>query len=312
LVSPSESDSQCAALEQLGLVDGIVSDDSDIFLFGGRTVYKHVFDKQHGPCLYSMNDIEQSLGLSRRELIRLAYLLGSDYTEGVKGIGVVYAVLILNEFLDDFKKPNEELTSDDVVKALLQFKEWIESDNDDTANTTEFKRAHKTLKKKIELSRDFPRQEVALAYLKPAVDLSTEEFQWGVPNLSALRTFVFRETSSKRLISTIKPLFMCLTIFIWNFRYCLSKFGWSSEKTDDKLLPVIRKYNTIDQREPRDNIFEGLPRPVPNKPRSAKLEQTLHQIAQKRSSFLNTVDQQLRERYHNNNLSECKQIYQGR
>jgi hypothetical protein len=153
----------------------------------------------------------------------------------------------------------------------------------------------KTLKKKIELSRDFPRQEVALAYLKPAVDLSTEEFQWGVPNLSALRTFVFRETSSKRLISTIKPLFMCLTIFIWNFRYCLSKFGWSSEKTDDKLLPVIRKYNTIDQREPRDNIFEGLPRPVPNKPRSAKLEQTLHQIAQKRSSFLNTVDQQLRE-----------------
>jgi hypothetical protein len=178
---------------------------------------------------------------------------------------ILNITVILKEFLDDFKKPNEELTSDDVVKALLQFKEWIESDNDDTANTTEFKRAHKTLKKKIELSRDFPRQEVALAYLKPAVDLSTEEFQWGVPNLSALRT------------------------------YCLSKFGWSSEKTDDKLLPVIRKYNTIDQREPRDNIFEGLPRPVPNKPRSAKLEQTLHQIAQKRSSFLNTVDQQLRE-----------------
>jgi hypothetical protein len=35
-------------------------------------------------------------GLTRRELIRLAYLLGSDYTEGVKGIGEVYAILILN------------------------------------------------------------------------------------------------------------------------------------------------------------------------------------------------------------------------
>jgi DNA excision repair protein ERCC-5 len=62
LVSPSESDAQCAVLEQLGLVDGIISDDSDIFLFGGRNVYKHVFDKQHEPCLFSMDDIERNLG----------------------------------------------------------------------------------------------------------------------------------------------------------------------------------------------------------------------------------------------------------
>ncbi len=31
---------------QLGLVDGIVTEDSDVFLFGGRRVYRHLFDSK--------------------------------------------------------------------------------------------------------------------------------------------------------------------------------------------------------------------------------------------------------------------------
>lgn len=41
---------------------------------------------------YNANDFETELGLNREKLIHLALLLGSDYTEGVAGIGIVNAV----------------------------------------------------------------------------------------------------------------------------------------------------------------------------------------------------------------------------
>lgn len=37
-------------------------------------------------------------GLDRSKLINLAYLLGSDYTEGIPTVGCVTAMEILNEF----------------------------------------------------------------------------------------------------------------------------------------------------------------------------------------------------------------------
>ena len=43
--APFEAESQCAYLELHGLVDGVVTEDSDALLFGAKKVYRNIFEK---------------------------------------------------------------------------------------------------------------------------------------------------------------------------------------------------------------------------------------------------------------------------
>ncbi|KAL5097606.1 hypothetical protein RYX36_001933 [Vicia faba] len=85
-----EAEAQCALLNFESLCDGCFSSDSDIFLFGARTVYREIClgDGGYVVC-YEMAEIENKLGLGRDSLIALSLLLGSDYHQGVHGLGPV-------------------------------------------------------------------------------------------------------------------------------------------------------------------------------------------------------------------------------
>lgn len=110
ITAPMEAEAQCAELLTLGLVDGIITDDSDVFLFGGGRVFKNMFNQSKTVECFLSHDLERELGLERDKLIRLAYLLGSDYTDGLPGVGPVVAMELLTEFGGN--------------DALHKFKDW--------------------------------------------------------------------------------------------------------------------------------------------------------------------------------------------
>ncbi|PVF95312.1 PIN domain-like protein [Serendipita vermifera] len=204
ITAPMEAEAQCATLLSLGLVEGVITDDSDIFLFGGTRVFKNMFNQSKTVECFLASDLQKELGLDQEKLIRLAYLLGSDYVDGLAGVGPVLAMELLQEFEDDSE-----------VDPLHKFKEWwtkVQSGRDkDLDNNTEFRNRFKKKFRKLHLSGDWPNPAVRDAYYHPTVDESEEPFRWGLPDLDALRTFLGEE------------------------------LRWPQAKVDDLLVPIIKK-----------------------------------------------------------------------
>lgn len=220
ITAPMEAEAQCAELVALGLVEGVITDDSDVFLFGkpptgpfsfseeftpGKVrplkVFKNMFNQSKTVEVYHHTDLTRELGLDRGALVRLAYLLGSDYTEGLPGVGPVLAMELLAEFPGD--------------DGLFKFRDWWAKvqtgrDKEDT-NTSSFRKRFKKKFKSLYLPGDWPNTAVMDAYYHPTVDSSDEPFKWGLPDLDGLRAFLHSELS------------------------------WNQGRVDELLLPIIKK-----------------------------------------------------------------------
>ena len=212
--SPAEAEAQCAKLEELGLVDGIVTEDSDVFVFGGSSVYKNIFDDQKYVEAYLARDAKRDLNLNRNQFIALAMLLGGDYTEGVKGVGIVNGMEVLQAFD----------CSNSVKEGLSKFRSWLDGFDPDDARKNksksskeeltaeqQFRRKHKTARTQWVAPKNFPADNVLNAYLKPVVDASTDRFSWGTPDLDRLLVF------------------------------CERNMGWDPSETRKLLDPVIER-----------------------------------------------------------------------
>lgn len=179
--APMEAEAQCAILDLTDQTSGTITDDSDIWLFGARHVYKNFFNKNKFVEYYQYVDFHNQLGLDRSKLINLAYLLGSDYTEGIPTVGCVTAMEILNEF------PGHGLDP------LLKFSEWWrEAQNSKKVAANPHDTKVKKKLRKLQLTPGFPNPAVADAYLKPVVDDSRGSFLWGKPDVDKIREFCQR------------------------------------------------------------------------------------------------------------------------
>ena len=91
-----------------------------------------MFDQKQYVEFYLQDDLFNKMALTQHKLIELALLLGSDYTEGIKGIGPVQAMEILAEFGN-----------------LEKFKEWFDKHTKSVADKTELTKLQKSLLDRI-------------------------------------------------------------------------------------------------------------------------------------------------------------------
>ncbi|OEU17828.1 XPG_I-domain-containing protein [Fragilariopsis cylindrus CCMP1102] len=237
VVAPAEAEAQCVELEKLGLVDGIVSEDSDTFVFGGQKVYKNIFDDKKYVEVYNAKDAEEEMNLSHDSMVALAMLLGGDYTEGVKGVGIVNGMEVLQAFD----------VGQDCKAGLQRFRHWLDGfDPNDLSKHSKnkkkaaaddggvvvvlnkeqiFHKKHHTARTRWIASKNFPDAKVLNAYLKPVVDTSDERFTFGIPDLDGLVDF------------------------------CYKHMGWSADETNRAVVPVIQKMEESSLRQTRIDSF---------------------------------------------------------
>ncbi|KAL1745329.1 hypothetical protein HDZ31DRAFT_36664 [Schizophyllum fasciatum] len=108
-MAPGEAEAELAYLNRIGLIDGVLSDDSDNFLFGALTVIRNPSnnlsanrakpvlnsegrdDKQH-TMVYRLADITAQLELTRGGLILIGLMAGGDYEQaGLPDCGIKVA-----------------------------------------------------------------------------------------------------------------------------------------------------------------------------------------------------------------------------
>ena len=90
VTAPGEAEAYCAALNRAGLVDAVVSDDSDCFCYGAKTVLRNFSTdpKSFSVSQYTSSRLQAEVGLSRQRMVVMALLLGCDYNlGGVAGVG---------------------------------------------------------------------------------------------------------------------------------------------------------------------------------------------------------------------------------
>ena len=102
VVAPYEADSQLAYLERTGTIDGVLSEDSDLLIFGVNCLLTKL--DQYGDCVMIRRDDftacqEVNLnGWSNADLRHMAILSGCDYLQGIHNMGLKTAHRLVRKY----------------------------------------------------------------------------------------------------------------------------------------------------------------------------------------------------------------------
>lgn len=97
-VAPMEAETTCADMCKRGLVDAVLTDDSDILAYG-TPIFLADFSASDCVCTrIKYEEVLEGLEISSESFLDLCIMCGNDYNDNIKGIGPVNALKIIKEY----------------------------------------------------------------------------------------------------------------------------------------------------------------------------------------------------------------------
>ncbi|KAF6202177.1 hypothetical protein GE061_004575 [Apolygus lucorum] len=207
-----EAEALCAHLNAEGVVTGVITQDSDVFLYGAKEVYRNFQLAPHYTCdAYRAEVIQKKLNLSRTKLIGFSILSGSDYNDGINKIGKATIVKFLSSLQDK--------------QVFQKFLEWRNGCYFDRVADNKFV----TSDMKLECSiRDKALKDDGFPYLEVIAEFTADperpsfHYKWSKPSL---------------------PRFVA---------FAVKKLAWEDEYAVKKFLPLLGRWHLTNGGHPCD------------------------------------------------------------
>ncbi|XP_019468841.1 flap endonuclease GEN homolog 1 isoform X2 [Meleagris gallopavo] len=255
-----EAEAMCAYLNAKGHVDGCITNDGDVFLYGAQTVYRNFAMNSKEPHLdcYTMSSIKEKLGCDRESLIGLAVLLGCDYLpKGVPGVGKEQALKLI-----------ETLRGQNLLQRFEQWREQSEHDNNpplvvkrvvhcsDCHHPGSYKEHERSGCKFCESTR----------YCKPSDSKNCCPCEWhqleqvkqasavednirkkansceGFPFSEVIQEFLVNKNKLNKIMECKRPNLLSFQIF------ASEKMEWAKHYACKKLLVLLTRYDMIQRK----------------------------------------------------------------
>ncbi|XP_017129468.1 flap endonuclease GEN [Drosophila elegans] len=218
---PGEAEAYCAFLNKHGLVDGVISQDSDCFAYGAVRVYRNFSVSTQGALaaaggavdIYDMREITSRMDFGQHKIIVMALLCGCDYCpDGIGGIGKDGVLKLFNkykdtEILDKLRNWRNETNKYNALEIRVDDKSicsncgHIGKTQSHTKSGCSVCRTNKgcdeslwkeqrlsikaelALRRKALLSPDFPNEEIIAEFLNDPTAIPNLNLNWRQPNL---------------------------------------------------------------------------------------------------------------------------------
>ncbi|MEM0346966.1 MAG: flap endonuclease-1 [Thermoplasmatales archaeon] len=129
--APSEGEAEASYLCRSGVAYSAVSQDYDSLLFGSPRLIRNLTitgKRRYGktgrvievkPEIIEMDDVLRKLGITRGQLIDIGILVGTDFNDGVKGIGPKKAYQLIKKYGSIEKIPSIKIENYEEIKNIF-------------------------------------------------------------------------------------------------------------------------------------------------------------------------------------------------